>query len=225
MPSHLSNSGGGGHRWPCWCPKNSLGKTQLKDRERAVLSCGECDGDGISGAEDSSCLDDGHDTADGAAAWRLFEHVPEQAGHKSVNLRAGAAQASEAKPCFTQRENGAFGQVEQIEAAGGDVLSEVAGADEKAFWGERIEKLGVDQMDLAEVGLGGVLSLVVKVLDGRAGVRIALDADAVEERDCGLGGLTEGVMGGAVDGEDGGLGCAGHSGDSLPPAAVGLGIR
>ena len=100
-------------------------------------------------------------------------------------------------------ESGAGGQIEKIEAGRGDVLTHVAGMEVKGGDGGIGEELGVEEMDLGEVGASGVFSDVVEVLDGLPEVGVALDAEAGEEVNGGLRVLGEAVGLGERDGEDG----------------------
>ncbi len=74
----------------------------------------------------------------------------------------------------------------------------------------------MDEVDLAQVGLGGVPGEAGAVLDGGAQVGVALDAESGQEADAGAGGFGEGVGGVGADRGDGGvrgvpfpLGCGG----------------
>lgn len=99
-------------------------------------------------------------------------------------------------------EAGGGGEIEEVDAGGGDVFAEVAGAEVKAERAEEIEEFGVKEVDLGEVGLGWVAALEIAVLDERVAVGVALDAAAGEELDAGLVLLREGVGGAEAYGDD-----------------------
>jgi hypothetical protein len=115
-----------------------------------------------------------------------------EAGAEVVHLDAGCAEAGDLDDGgLTEMEAGAGGEVVEVEAGGGDVLAHVAGGDAE---GEELglgEELGVDEVDLGEIGAGGVFADVVEVLDGGAEVDVTLYAEAFEELDGGLGALGE----------------------------------
>jgi hypothetical protein len=67
--------------------------------------------------------------------------------------------------------------VEEIEAAGRDVLAHLSGGDAETGGAELVVQFGVKQVDLTQVGLLRIAGHPRAVLDRRAGVRIALDAE------------------------------------------------
>ena len=73
---------------------------------------------------------------------------------------------------------------------------------EQGFACEGVEEFGGEEVDLSAVGGGGVAADEEAVADGGAAVGVALDAEAREEVNGGLGELGEGVGGVQVDGED-----------------------
>jgi hypothetical protein len=100
------------------------------------------------------------------------------------------------------QQAGAGGEGEEVEAACRDVLAHVAGLHIEAGRVELIVQLSVDQVDLAQVGLGRVAGGAGAVLHGLAGVRVAFDAEAGDQADRESRRLAEAVGGDAVDGED-----------------------
>jgi hypothetical protein len=67
---------------------------------------------------------------------------------------------------------------------------------------ELVVQLGVDQMDLPEVGLGRVAAYAREVLDCDPCVRVALDTQALDQADPLGGGLAESMPGGDADAHD-----------------------
>ena len=91
-------------------------------------------------------------------------------------------------------------EAEQVDAGRRDVLAHLTGLQPReALLGELVVQLGVDEVHLAQVGLRRVAAHVRAVLDGRAAVRVALDAEAREQAD-GVGvGLGHRVPGAHAD--------------------------
>jgi hypothetical protein len=100
---------------------------------------------------------------------------------KPVKLDARIAYTGELDQGVTGGEARAGGEGEKVEAAGGDVLAHVAGFHSEAGGVQLVEQLGVDQVDLPQVGLGGVAGDAGAVLHGFAGVRVAFDTEAGDQ--------------------------------------------
>ena len=95
----------------------------------------------------------------------------------AVELRARVAQAGELDDgVLAEVEPGADGQGEQVDAAGRDVLAEVAGCHREPATSELVEQLGLHEVDLPEVRRRVRLA-ARHVLHHRARVRIPLDPD------------------------------------------------
>ena len=71
----------------------------------------------------------------------------------------------------------------EVDAGRGDVLAEVSRSDLEPGRPQLVEELGVDQVDLAQVGRVGVLADAGAVLHGGALVGVALDAAPGEQPD------------------------------------------
>ena len=80
-----------------------------------------------------------------------------------------------------------IGKAEQIEAAGEEVLANLAGCERKPFGGEFVVHLGGEEVDLRQVGLRGVVALKVEMLRGATAVGVAFHALAGDEANAGLG--------------------------------------
>jgi hypothetical protein len=84
---------------------------------------------------------------------------------------------------LTQPQPRSHRQPQQVDPARRHVLAHLAGPHLEAAPRELLVQLGVDQVDLAQVGLGGVAADPRAVLDGRAGVGVALHAEALDQDD------------------------------------------
>ena len=94
-----------------------------------------------------------HQPAVGVAA----HHLPQQPGLEAVDLHARVAQPGDHDlGGVAEQQHGAGRQREQVDAAGRDVLAEVAGEHPGPSSCTSLEQLGVDQVHLAQVGLVGV---------------------------------------------------------------------
>ena len=107
----------------------------------------------------------------------------QQSGLKSIDLRARVAQAGQ----FDDRlgadaQMRASGQAQQLDAAGGDVLAELARRDREASCRQCAQQFGVEQMHLAQVGLQRVARYARAMLHGTAAMRVALDAEPASSR-------------------------------------------
>ena len=112
--------------------------------------------DRVSGPDEAAREDHAHhpgapyDGAVGGAAG----HVAQKALVVRLDLDARVAQALDPDHGVgAQVEQGAGRQPEEVDAAGGQVLAEVAGGDVVPVPGEVVEELRVDQVDLPEVRL------------------------------------------------------------------------
>lgn len=172
--------------------------------------------DGVAGTDPSPGDHDPHDAglADQATLGVPIEHGVHQAWLKEVKLLAGVSQAGNLDHDLADREPGARRQRQQIEAAGGDVLADIAGRNSEALAGQFVEQLGVDQMDLAQVRLRRIASYARTMPDGHARMTVALHAKPGQQGDRGLSPLGKAVMTATADrnnmtwGRDGVQGCA-----------------
>src|SRR5205807_735865 len=105
-------------------------------------------------------------------------------------------------------------QIEQWDAARGDVLAHLSPRDVKPLAAQSIMQFGMNEMDLAQIGLRGVLADARAMLDRLPAVGVALYAETCEQADVGLIGFAKSVGIAAADGGDGAdweLGFAIHS--------------
>src|SRR5205807_1301281 len=84
-------------------------------------------------------------------------------------------------------------QSEQIDSSRGYILSHLPGRYRKASGAQLVVKLGVDQMNLAQIGLIRISRQSGEMLHGRPEVGIAFDAQTGQEADALLVPLTHGV--------------------------------
>lgn len=82
------------------------------------------------------------------------EHGGGQSALVAIQLTAGIAQAGDLDDGrFAQRKPCALGQGQYIQSARGDVLAQGAGIDTKPGCTQLIEQLGMNQVNLAQIGL------------------------------------------------------------------------
>ena len=93
-------------------------------------------------------------------------------------------------------------QRQQIDAFGGDVLAEVGGLHDKTLAAQFVEQLGVDQMHLAQIGLGRIPADAGAVLDRLAHMGVAGDAESREQANAQGRRLAEVMAAAGADGDD-----------------------
>ena len=167
----------------------------------------QADGDLVAGPNGAAVHDDGHD----AGEWRQvavlvdWSHPIHEAVVDTVDLPARVAVAGDGQQRLgADVEHRSDGQVEEVEPAGGEVLAQLAGGDGEAGCGQLVEHLGGEQMDLAQIRLGGVGADARAMFDLCAHVGVAGDPEPGQQLDLGPGGLAERVVRRCVDGENGG---------------------
>ncbi len=99
-----------------------------------------------------------------------------------------------------QPQPGAGREPEEVETACRDVLAHLAGSYGKTPGSELFVQLGVDQVNLPEVGRGGVSCHAAAVAHGRTRVHVAFNAETGKQPDARSRRLREGVRATAVDG-------------------------
>lgn len=170
-------------------------------RQRPMRRRREVNRDGVAGTHLAAGNHDPHDTglADQTTLCVPIEYGVHQAWSEEVQLLAGVAQAGNLDHGLADREPGARRQGQQIEAAGGDVLAHVARPDLEPLCDQRLVQFGVKQMDLAQVGLRRIASHPRPMLDGHAGMTVALHAKPGQQGDRGLFRLGKAVVTAAAD--------------------------
>lgn len=104
----------------------------------------------------AACKNDGHDAglANKFAIGRAIQHSIEKPGLEILYLGARVAQAR----CFqndlvANSDQSALRQPQQIDPARGDVLAKICGRDIKTLFRKLVEKLGMNEMHLPQIGL------------------------------------------------------------------------
>jgi hypothetical protein len=92
---------------------------------------------------------------------------------------------------------------QQIDSAREDVFAYVARVDVEAGPVEFVVQLGVDKVDLTEIGLVRVLRDAGEMLNGDARMRVAFNAESFKQTDLELRLLAEPVAAIAADGDNG----------------------
>jgi hypothetical protein len=82
----------------------------------------------------------------------------------------------------------------KVKAAGGDVLTELAGAHIESLRAQIVVQLRMHQMDLAEIRLGRIHCHPRSMLDRHAGMRVTFDTQPGDQIDLRRGWLTESVF-------------------------------
>lgn len=108
--------------------------------------------------------------------------MPFKASPEAVDEDAGSPEASQ---LYDRRGSELDKRAErhplEVQAGGGDILAEVAGANLEASFEERREEFGRDQVNLPEIGKTGPAACQIAVPDERAGVSVAFDAVAFHQ--------------------------------------------
>ena len=122
--------------------------------------------------------------ADQAPIWQPIQNCGKQPSPKALDLRARIAQASHLdKRVAPEKKPRSRGQIKQIHTASCDVLSQVPGRDRKPSGLELSEQLFVQQVDLPQVRLTGVLRDARAVHHSLAAVGIAANAMTLDQFD------------------------------------------
>ena len=107
-------------------------------------------------------------------------------------------------------------QTEQIDTVGRDVLAHLPGRDGETGRAQFLVEFGVDQVNLAQVGLGRIARHPRAVLDRNALMRVAVDAEPGHELDAVLVGFDQRVRRASADGRDYCVHCASSSDRHVP---------
>jgi hypothetical protein len=139
---------------------------------------------GIARTQHAALQHYGHDTgfADQPARCIAPEHRRHQPRLELIKLRAGIAQSSDfhhslgpqAKPCAGAKR-------EQIKAARGHILTNVTGLERETLGGEFFEDFGMQQMQLAQIGLRWIARNAGAMLYRNASMRITFNAKPGEQ--------------------------------------------
>lgn len=146
----------------------------------------QCHDDGVTVAYGPTLDHDSHDprSSDDRALLISADHGGKQSRLELVDLFAGVPKAGDGEERLVANAEGRTdGQREHVKPNGGDVLAEVACGHVEACRGELIEQFGVDQVNLAQVRLGGIGGNAGSVLDGAACVSVSLDSYAGNDVD------------------------------------------
>lgn len=165
--------------------------------ERVVRRWRQLDRDAIAGAHISPRDDDGHhprladQTPLGVAVHcRLHQPVGEP-----VELHARVAQPGDLDDGVgSEPQAGAARHTEQVDTSGGDVLPHVSRPDLEPDAAELVVELGMNEVDLPEVGPGRITAYPRSVLHGCAEVRVAFYTEPGHKGDGFSGWLGEAVF-------------------------------
>lgn len=144
--------------------------------------------DPVPGSDDAAEHDDTHDsrTAYQHPLSVSVAHLFQQAGPERFDLCARVAQTSHRnESLLAKAEYGADGQVVDLDALRRDVLAQVARPNLMSSGRKHVEELGGDEVNLPEIGLGGVGSDTRAVLHESPSVCVASDSDTCDELDLG----------------------------------------
>ena len=150
----------------------------------------------VARADLTAVQDNRHDSgfANDVSVGVMIECRGHQAGHEAIELDTGIAKAcdlDESRRPKTQASTG--GQREKINAARRDVFSDIPWRYRKAPPTQLLKKLGVDKMDLPQVGHCGVAPNTRLVLHCGAQMGIPLDPEPRDKVNAVAGALAEAV--------------------------------
>ena len=154
--------------------------SSLYGRERVMRVRRHIDLDIVARADLTAVQDNRHDSgfANDVSVDVTIQCRGHQAGHEAIELDTGIAKAcdlDESRRPKTQASTG--GQREKINAARRDVFSDIPRRYRKAPATQLLKKLGVDEMDLPQVGHCGVAPNTRLVLHCGAQMGIPLDPE------------------------------------------------
>jgi hypothetical protein len=168
----------------------------LYRRKRVMWVRRHIDLDNIARANLTVSQDNRHDSgsANHVSVGVLIQCRGHQAGHEAVELDTGISKAcdlDESRRPKTQASTG--GQREKINAARRDVFSDVARRYRKALASQLLKKLGVDKMDLPQVGYCGIPPHARPVFHRGAQMGIPIDPQPCDQANGVAGALAEAV--------------------------------
>ena len=132
----------------------------------------------VARADLTAVQDNRHDSsfANDVSVGVMIECRGHQPGHEAIELDTGISKScdlDESRRSKTQASTG--GQREKINAARRDVFSDVARRDRKALASQLLKKLGLNEMDLPQVGHCGISPHTRPVLHRGAQMGISID--------------------------------------------------
>lgn len=152
----------------------------------AVRTGGQFHFDRVAGEHHTAFPHDAHDSGLAHDVPRLVtaDDLFQQPILEVVDLQAGIAEAGD----FQDRggadaQQCADRQSEQVDTARGDVLAEFAGRHLEPFFTDLGEELFMNEVDLAQIRLGGILRDTRTVLDRHTGVHVSLHTEPGEQSD------------------------------------------
>ncbi|GHD08876.1 hypothetical protein GCM10016234_08910 [Tianweitania populi] len=128
--------------------------------ERLMRFGRKLDGDPVARSDLSAGKDDSHDAGQSCKTAILvpLENRGSEATPKLLDLRARIAQAGNRDFRTAFEDQPRIGrQNQQIDADCRDVLAQLSGGDYVALRTKQVEQLGMDQMDLPQVRLSGIV--------------------------------------------------------------------
>jgi hypothetical protein len=151
----------------------------------------------LPGTDDPTGYDDCHHPAfaNHLTVFGASENFPEQSRLEPVDLLAGVPKSGDADNRFvTKVKQCAGGKRQQVNATRRHVLAHLTSRNPVARCRDFIEELGMDQVHLSEVGLGGIARDSGEMLDGHARMGVTLNTPASDQPDLVDDGLTEPVV-------------------------------
>jgi hypothetical protein len=139
----------------------------------------ELDANGVARGDGPSALHHAHDPgpAHELAVRIAADGDLQQARTKVIDLLAGVAQARHPHDrLIAQVQAGIARQCQRVQPCGQDILAKVPLGQFVSVLPGLVEELGLDQVNLTQIGLRGIRCYPRAVLHGDAGVGVALDA-------------------------------------------------
>lgn len=149
-----------------------------------MLPCGQDDCDRVSRGHCSPLVDHTHDAcpSEYVAGVVMANEFLEQAALETIDLGTGVAQAGHLHDGLrTKVEKGSSRQFQEVHPEGRHVLAQVPGCHGEPPGSKPLEQFLVHQVDLAQVGLGGICPDSRKVLNRGAKVGVPGHAKAFHQ--------------------------------------------
>lgn len=175
------------------------------DAQRLVWKRGKLNDNRIALGHIATRGDDCHDTgsSDQLTVLASLQNCRHQPLLKAIELNTRIAQAGELDDRVAANpEPRADREAQQIDTAGGDVLANIAGSHPKTSGPKLLKEFDLNQVHLAQIGLGWVPGDTRTMLHSLSSVRVTLDTVARDQAKARLARLTERVPRAQAQGDD-----------------------
>lgn len=197
--------------------RNPICSRSALDKSEWFVRCArKLQHDQIARLDNAASHDNAHDAClAGDVAHILRLHLRPQTLLESVYINAGLSESCDFNYRIgTQMQSRARRQTKQIDSMRRNVFAEFAWRDDESIGTQRIEQLGLNQVHLTKIGCTRRSSFVVAMLHRRAAMRIAFDAQALEQMNARLGPFAEVVSVIQMNRHHSGVGVGDDGGDA-----------